>query len=254
MALAWTWAAGRSIGQELPGRIALGFFLFVWSIYLADRLIDVARCPDWTAVPERLRFGRRHAVWFRLALGLSLAGTAVLAWVLPGEIMRRVLLAAPGVLLYFALFVAPIAGRPKLPGKEFAIGVFCTIPVWVAFGWHDQFLEILPPYALLISLNCLVIASRERELDGKIDPGAASAWWRALHRDLPVAGTGLILVSLILAGVHPASAVFLAGVALGALAMVILHLRGARLSAGRVRALADLWLLLPGCGVASWLG
>jgi hypothetical protein len=254
VALAWTWAAGRSTGQELPGPIALGFFLFVWSIYLGDRLIDVARCPDWTSVPTRLRFGRQHVAWLRIAVILSLSGTVILAWSLPGDVLGRVVVAAPGVLAYFGLFVAPLPGRRKLPGKEFAIGAFCALPMWVAFGWRDSFRVMLPPYALLITLNCLVIASRERELDGKIDPGAATAWWMTLRRDIPLVGLGLAGVSLVLAMIFPEPAVFLRGIAAAALAMLALHLAAPRWPAERVRACADFGLWVPGCCVGVWLG
>jgi len=239
------------VGRELPLRIGLGFFLFVWSIYLADRLIDVARCPDWSEVPGRLRFGRRHRIWFQVALALCLLATGTLAVGLPGEILSRVLLVAPGVLVYFGLFVAPVLVRRKLPGKEFAIGLYCTFPVWVAFGWDGRFGFMLPLYALLIALNCLVIASREREMDGRIDPGAATAWWAGLDRQLPGFALGLAVVSLVLALVT--ASLFLGAVTVGAMALFTLHQRAQRISSERVRALADLGLLLPLLGTSPWL-
>jgi hypothetical protein len=252
VALAWTWAAGRAVGRELPLRIGLGFFLFVWSIYLADRLIDVARCPDWSEVPERLRFGRRHRLWFQGAFVFCLLATVSLTVGLPGEILSRVLLVAPGVLVYFGLFVAPVLIRRKLPGKEFAIGFFCTLPAWVAFGWDGRFGVMLPLYALLIALNCLVIASRERELDGRIDPGAATAWWGGLDRQLPGFAVGLAVVSLALALLS--ASLFLGAVGAGAMALLILHLKAPGTASERVRALADLCLFVPPLGAATWNG
>jgi hypothetical protein len=249
VALAWTGAVGRAVGQDLPPRVAWGFFLFVWSIYLADRLLDVAGCPDWRSVPERLRFGRRHRRWLFGALLVSLGVTLWLACGVSWEILRRALLTVPGVLVYFALFVKPVSGT-KLPGKEFAIGLFCTFPVWVAFGWHDEFARILPLYAGLVSCNCLVIASRERELDRGVDPGAATRWWPALQRDVPwiglvLAASGAVAWGLTLrAGRGALSGVFLAEI-LAALGLVGLHLRARRLSAERVRLFADLCLLVP---------
>ncbi len=250
MALAWTWAAGRAVGQELPAGVAVGLFLFVWSIYLADRLIDVARCPDWGAVPERLRFGRRYRTWFRGALWMSLAGTAWLAVGLPGEILLRVAITAPGVLIYFALFVQPVFGR-KLLGKEFAIGFFCTLPIWVAYGWLREFSVLLPFYAGLISCNCLVIASREQDLDRRVDPGAATAWWPSLDRD--VTRLLLVLLALLAAmalarslpGYDDGTRVFLGAQGISAVALLVLHTRAMQLSAERVRSLADLCLLVP---------
>lgn len=249
MALAWTWAAGRAIGEDLPIRIGTGFFLFVWSIYLADRLIDVARCPDWGAVPERLRFGQRYRAVLMGCLLASLGVTMVLAWDLPAPVLHRVGWTAPGVIGYFLLFVAPVIAGRKLPGKEFAVGFFCAVPAWVAFGWHERFAVILPVYALLITLNCLVIASRERDLDGKIDPGAATAWWPGLERDLPKAGLGLAVLSVLL--IATGSAAFLGAIAAGAIALMILHRQAPGMRAERVRLLADVCLLIP--PLALWI-
>ena len=54
----WTWATSRSSDAALPIRPAAALFLVVWSTYLTDRLIDVARCQDWTHATGRFRFGR----------------------------------------------------------------------------------------------------------------------------------------------------------------------------------------------------
>src|SRR4051812_23255363 len=56
--LTWTWATSRASHASLPVRPATALFLVVWFIYLSDRLIDVARCQDWTDATGRLRFGR----------------------------------------------------------------------------------------------------------------------------------------------------------------------------------------------------
>jgi len=166
---------------------------------------------------------------------------------LPGPVLHRVLWTAPGVVVYFLLFVAPVIAGRKLPGKEFAIGFFCALPAWVAFGWHERFAVLLPVYALLITMNCLVIASRERDLDGKIDPGAATAWWPGLERDLPKMGIGLAALSVLL--LPTGSAAFLCAVVAGAMALVILHVRAPGITTERVRVLSDVCLLIPPLGV-----
>jgi hypothetical protein len=149
-----------------------------------------------------------------------------------------------------------VFGR-KLPGKEFAIGFFCTVPIWVAFGWHGEFAVLLPIYAGVITLNCLVIAFRERDLDLKVDPGAATAWWPTLERDVLWIGWGLVVASVAAAcsievGSHATGVVsFLSTSAASALFLVILHSRSLYLSAERVRALADLCLLVPVLWITS---
>jgi hypothetical protein len=167
-------------------------------------------------------------------------------------VLHRVLWTAPGVIVYFVAFVAPVIVGRKLLGKEFAVGFFCALPAWVAYGWHPRFAVILPVYALLITLNCLVIASRERDLDGKIDPGAATVWWPGLDRDLPKVGIGLAVLGLpLLPGGAPA---FGCAIVAGAIALVILHRRAPGMTAERVRVLADVCLLVPplvACGLGQ---
>src|SRR5215218_8583532 len=88
--LTWAWATARSSGAALPAGPAAALFLVVWFIYLADRLVDVARCPDWARATGRLRFGRTHRPWFRAGLVLCVAGLAADLWAgLPAEVVRR---------------------------------------------------------------------------------------------------------------------------------------------------------------------
>src|SRR5436190_13634925 len=62
--LTWTWAISRNSDSILSFRPAAAMFLVVWSIYLLDRLIDVAQCGNWQQATGRLRFGRRYRSLF----------------------------------------------------------------------------------------------------------------------------------------------------------------------------------------------
>src|SRR6266571_3288061 len=66
--LTWTWAISQNSEAVLSIRPAAAMFLVVWSIYLLDRLIDVARCNDWQQATGRLRFGRRYRPLFLACL------------------------------------------------------------------------------------------------------------------------------------------------------------------------------------------
>src|SRR5947209_3682908 len=94
----WTWAISRSTGLPLPLRAVAGMFLTVWAIYLADRLVDVARCRDWERATGRLRFGRRFRPLFVACLSCCVAGLAALAWLgLPDEVVWRAVIVSGGV-------------------------------------------------------------------------------------------------------------------------------------------------------------
>src|SRR5215470_10883417 len=69
----WTWAASRASDTHLPVRGVIAMFLVVWFIYLTDRLVDVARCRDWTKATGRLRFGRDFRRLFLIGIGFCIA-------------------------------------------------------------------------------------------------------------------------------------------------------------------------------------
>src|SRR5262245_3792632 len=88
--LTWTWAISESSEATLSFRPAAAMFLVVWSIYLLDRLIDVARCSDWHEVTGRLHFGRHYRFLFVAALTACLAGViAILIAGLPADVIIR---------------------------------------------------------------------------------------------------------------------------------------------------------------------
>src|SRR4051794_10598332 len=72
--LTWTWAISQYSEATLSFRPAAAVVLVVWSIYLLDRLIDVARCNDWPQATGRLRFGRRHRILFLGCFSLCITG------------------------------------------------------------------------------------------------------------------------------------------------------------------------------------
>ena len=131
----WAWAVSRALDQTLRPEVYAALFLACWAIYLGDRLIDVARCRDWSQVTGRMRFGRRFRTLFAVCLGLVFAG--LVALLVSGRVAQeavRGFWVGLGVLGYGALFVAPAFSREKLPGKEFGVGIGFAAAIWAAFG------------------------------------------------------------------------------------------------------------------------
>jgi hypothetical protein len=243
--LTWTWATSRAAGTPLPALPAAALFLVVWFIYLSDRLIDVARCRDWTQATGRLRFGRDFRALFLACQLLCLAGIGGVLWSgLPTEVIRRALWVAVGVGLHFLLFVVPLVLRVKLPGKEFGVGLFFALGAYACLGATTQSLPLLGSIALVVAFNCLVIAARDVASDQSNDPGGASGWWRTIDRDLLWLGASLTFAAALAAALAEVRTFYLSLAAAFAM-LTALHRAAHRWSGDAVRALADFALFAP---------
>src|SRR5437016_959480 len=142
--LTWTWAISQDSELILSFRPGGAMFLVVWSIYLLDRLIDVARCSDWQKATGRLRFGRRYRLLFLACFSLCMIGiVAFLVAGLPVEVIWRAAYVALGLTLHFLVFVVPVFIREKLPGKEFGVGLFFALGAFACLGYTIGMLPLL---------------------------------------------------------------------------------------------------------------
>jgi hypothetical protein len=237
----------------LSCRAALALFFVVWSIYLSDRLIDVAHCRDWEKATGRLRFGKRYRPLFLVCLVFCFAAIVGIIWLgLPREIYWRAALVAGGVAIHFVMFVVPLVFREKLPGKEFGVGLFFALGAFACVGATAAALPLFAAVALAVAYNCLVIAARDADSDGANDPGGASVWWKTIRRDLLWTGVALTIISGLWTQFAEEKAFFLA-VAVAFAALTALHYHDEKCSGDAVRALADFALFtpLPVMGVAA---
>ena len=250
----WTWAASRSSDVTLPIRPAAALFLVVWSIYLIDRLIDVARCRDWTHATGRLRFGRDWRLLFWACLSFCIMGILAILWAgLPVEVIGRAAAVGLGVGIHFLAFVVPVFHREKLAGKEFGVGLFFALGAYSCLGATRQMLPLFGSIAVVITFNCLVIAARDASSDQANDPGGASWWWQTMNRDLVWIGIALTLAAILAASLARPTAYYLS-VAAAFATLTFLHRYACRLSGDALRALADFALFtpIPVIGVMHW--
>ena len=241
----WTWATNQASDIDLPWRAVAALFFVVWSIYLSDRLVDVASCRNWEQATGRLLFGRNHRVLFQACLGVCLVTLLGVLWIgLPGDVFRRGVVVGFGVGLHFLAFVKPIFFRTKLPGKEFGVGLFFALGAYACIGATIRTIPLLIFIATLVAFNCLVIAARDVESDRANDPGGASRWWHTLNRDL--FWVGATFTAIAAAGaVLTRETGFYASSALAFALLTILHRTASRWSGDAVRALADFALFTP---------
>lgn len=242
-----TWCLAIAATNELPRwPTAVGaLFLVVWLIYLADRMIDVSRCKDWSDVSGRMAFGRRYRWLFIVCISMcAVALAAVFVMGLPVDVLWRGAFVSGGMAVYFGLFVVPAVFRGKLPGKEFGVGLFFALGCYCVLGMEGRTAPMFVGVAIVVAYNCLVIAARDHDVDRTTDPGGASSWWRSIDRDLMVIGVVLTAGAVVLIAVGM-DWMFFTSLAIAFLLLLVLHRRAANLSGDAVRALADFCLLTP---------
>jgi hypothetical protein len=243
--LTWTWAIGRNFEIAPSFRPAAAMFLFVWSIYLLDRMIDVARCSDWQRATGRLHFGRRHRSLFLACLSFCAIGLVVLLSIgLPADLIRRATYVALGLTAHFLAFIVPVFRSGKFAGKEFSVGLFFALGAYAFLGYAPGMLPLLVSVAVMIAFNCFVIAAKDAECDRANDPGGASRWWRTMNRDLLWGGVALT-IAFGVGAVLASETAFYASVGAAFLCLTALHHYAQKFSGDAVRAMADFALFTP---------
>jgi 4-hydroxybenzoate polyprenyltransferase len=142
----------------------LGLFLAVWSIYLADHLVDVFKNPNSIST-ERRTFYLRYKVVFSILLAISLLAAFVLFLNLDLPIQKRLAFLISGVIAYLVF-----ASSIRYPVKEltgallYSLGIF-FIPFLYQPGW------LMVIFALEVFLcawtNMLVMSALDYESDLK---------------------------------------------------------------------------------------
>jgi hypothetical protein len=273
VAALWTWFLAASNHIHLPLTVTLAMAVTVWTLYAADRLLDVRqlaagassnRCRKAASQLEELEarhlFHYRHRRGFRAGIVLcSLLLALLLPQLAPASIRLYLFL---GSLLagYFLLIhmsrtsdAGPGSRGRRIP-KELAVGVFFSAAIFIPTIAREPGLRpTLFPAALLVallcSLNCLFIYAWEHPVPTPRTHPATRLALRFLHPlTLTAALSGLILsvLSPRLPGFLPCWPIP-AATALSALLLLLLDRlrRSHRLAPTTLRAAADLCLLTP---------
>ena len=253
VAVVWLGVFSRAFESSVNASVYAVLFLAVWSIYIADRLVDGLRQKNWRLAAARHRFVHRHQKRFIGLMLVILPLTAVIALTtLPIDLIVAGCILGAAVVLYFTAFVRLFPKMKPLRAKEFACGF--VFAVGTSFGVDAvrhgvmtdlaRVISAILLFAALCIYNCLIIAARERHSDQANDPASASVWWKYLDRDLAVFGTILIMASGIgwslssLFFIYPACFV-------SAVALASVHFFHHRISDSMSRVLVDVALLSP---------
>lgn len=249
VAVAWQLWFAQCFGIALAPLSVATLALTVWTIYAADRLLDVrdghkGRLP----ATERHSFHRKHAGALRAAVTFSLVLLAFSATRLNGSVLRNGLFLSGVVGLYFAaVHLLPKCVSTLYP-KEMVVGiVFATGTALAPCSRLHRVGPFLVPvalFALLCFLNCAAIETWEWGGSGhrKTERPHSVTIWFSRHLKLlsiSIAITGVAF--LLLSRQH---AVF-APIVLSALAFLWLDLEHEHLTISLLRVLADVPLLSP---------
>lgn len=250
VAVAWQWIFARSFGAHLTWPLRALLFLTAWLIYLGDRFADTMRLPVDAPQSERHRFCRDHMVGWWIAIVIIFVVDAGLA-LRSLDLQLLFLGGTLAVICALYLFLNQLLGgrwRP-VPMKEKAVGVLFAAGTTLAVvgqlpGLTISFAFAIILFAMLCTLNCLCIASWERELDTAQGKTSLLTGWPSAERALRPLGLFIVGVSLVLALVWRFAAPLWICLAVSALLLNRLHAANSLPRDNRT-ALADLVLLTP---------
>ncbi len=250
VALAWQWLFARSFGAHLNWSLRALLFLTAWLIYLGDRFADSIRMPAGSPRSDRHQFCQDHMVGWWIAIVVIFMADSVLA-LRSLDLQMFFLGGTLAVICALYLFLNHLLGgrwRP-VPMKEKAVGVLFAAGTTLAVvgllpGLTISFAFAVVLFAMLCTLNCLCIASWERELDAAQGKTSLLTGWPAVAGALKPFGFFIAAFSLVLAVVWRFAAPLWICLAVSALLLIWLH-NGSNLRRDNRTALADLVLLTP---------
>jgi hypothetical protein len=170
VAVAWLWLFARTFHVSVQIGNAVALFLTAWLIYLGDRFADAVSLKPNLPLSLRQDFCLRHRETWITTVALVAGFDAYVIW--RTTAMQTFLV---GVVVGVLALAYLVANHPlglvwrSLPAKELAIGILFASGTVVALlpklPTTPAFAIAVVAFAALCSLNCISIASWERELD-----------------------------------------------------------------------------------------
>lgn len=251
VAMVWLWLFARTFHAPVRAGNVVALFLTAWLIYLADRLADAASLKSGSPRSFRQEFCLKHReIWISALLLIGGFDLYVIWRTLDAGTFFAGALVGILALIYLTLNYPRGLIWRSFPAKEVAIGLLFTAGTLVAL------LPAAPPvtpafivaglaFASLCALNCVSIASWERQLDQAQGKISLATRHPGLARQAGKICACLALASFSMALRHGFAAYVFGCVGLSALLLAVLNLLPADLGSDRRTALADLVLLTP---------
>ena len=229
VAIAWLWLFARTFQIPLQIGNSVALFLTAWLIYLGDRLADSASIEPDGPLSLRQQFCRRHRKLWIIMIAFVAGFDAYIIW---RTTSLETLLA--GAVVGGLALIYLVLNRPlgliwrSLPAKEMVIGGLFTAGILVALMPAFSFRQILCAlcallFAALCALNCISIASWERELDQAQGKVSIATRHPSFTRHAALICAVLAVTSLTLAIVQSPAAPLLACISVSALLLAWLN-------------------------------
>jgi hypothetical protein len=229
VAVAWLWLFARTFRIPLQIGNSVALFLTAWLIYLGDRLADSASLEPDGPQSQRQQFCRRHRKLWIIMIAFVAGFDAYIIW---RTTALETFLAGAGVgglaLIYLVINHPLGLIWRSLPAKELAIGGLFTAGILVALMPAFAFRQILFAlcallFAALCALNCISIASWERQLDQAQGKVSIATRYPSFTRHAALICAVLAVTSLTLAIVQGPAAPILACISMSALLLAWLN-------------------------------
>jgi hypothetical protein len=249
VALAWFWLFARTFQVPLHAGNCLALFLTAWLIYLADRLADASSLKAGLPRSLRQEFCLRHREIWIAAVMLVAGFDAYVIW-RTTALTTFLVGAVVGALALVYLVINHPLGLiwRSLPAKELAIGILFAAGTVVALlpkiPSSPGFVFAAFGFAGLCALNCISIASWERELDWEQRKVSVATRHPGIVRVVGKACVALAFAAVASAIVLRQSVPVFACISVSALLLMWLN-KSTSLRVDERTALADLVLLTP---------
>ncbi len=247
VAVSWQWLLARSFGIPATGAASGALFLTAWLIYLVDRFGDSLSLDRNVPASLRQCFCLRHrTAWMA---GVALVMTMDL-FVITTRLVSATMTLGAALGLVALLYLILNQLRPSLwqtlPMKEIVIGFLFAAGAVVPLrpGLTSAILPAWLLFAGLCSLNCVCIATWERELDVAQQRVSIATVFPKIEGWILPSLAFFSLTSLVCAEFVDGKVVLLC-VALSAILLAVIHVARDRIEPNLRTALADLVLFTP---------
>lgn len=256
VAVAWSLGFAWVSGVRLPLWVPILLVLTVWSVYVADRVLDARGELRGNAVHSLQERHYFHWRYRRVLAPLAGAAACGAAWMvfrlMPVVARERNSILAAAALVYFTRVHAGHRPAPVLPqvfSKELLVGLLFTCGCALPALARAPFWPVILPVAFFVLLawvNCRAIDHWEGT--------SAPLYPLSIAATAGTIGLAGLAMAAGLCAWEPRAAAMIAAGAVSALMLAALDgLRG-RLAAVTLRAAADLVLMTPGLVIAlAWV-
>jgi len=241
IALSWQGLFARTFASPLRWPVLLSTASAVWTIYIADHLLD---SRDESRISNRHRFVRRHRHGLiALSCLLIVASCCSLIWAPLPIIVCGASLALVVTIYAAIVHLAPASWWPKemVVGVVFALG--SSIVAWSVPHPRLCVLFAVFLFAIVCVLNCAGLEFQEwRQYQPIRPPPHRSTAWIGSHLG-PL--TILLLIGVATFGIATQTTALALAMAVAAILQLLAIEKGRRSNPDTVRAFADASLLTP---------